>query len=148
MKNCAINIIFQLEEIEMYKGDVTLTIDNDQKVSIPVFTGGKSNVVIEPEHLAIMNKNPILENSDITFKVRNNNPFKVVFCWMQGKDIEDDNKHLLYLTEQAKKMISKEKEKAMKRATFDQIDNVLKQIKKKEQTILDALNEYSKFFYH
>ena len=40
----------------MYKGYITLTIDDEQQVSIPVFTGGKSNVVIIPEKLEITNK--------------------------------------------------------------------------------------------
>lgn len=67
-----------------------------------------------------------MDNSDITFKVRNKNPFKVVFCWMHGKDNAEDQKHLKYLTEQAQKMITKEKERAMKRAMFEQVDVLLK----------------------
>ena len=83
----------------MYKGDLTLIIENSKAV-IPVFTGGKSNVVIDPDELQISNKNKNpLENTEKTFKVRNNNPFKVVFCWMHGMDPLADKNRLDYLTQ-------------------------------------------------
>lgn len=88
-KTCILNISYYLEEIEMYKGDLTLIIDDCSKVVIPVFTGGKSNIVIEPNILEMSNKNNQLENlmtTRDTFKVKNNNPFKVVFCWMHCSD--------------------------------------------------------------
>lgn len=109
-EDCGVGFVFFLSEIEMYKGEVVLHIrhthnDETQEVKIPVFTGGKSNITIDPDKLDLTNKNQILENSDVTFKLRNKNPFKVVFCWVQGKDVEEDKRHLHHLMDQAESMI-------------------------------------------